>query len=106
MLKRYLEYIKDNPQGYWFKAKPFGWGWTPARVQGWVVLLLFIVGIYANLYRLNLFSASNENKLFEFGYQTIIMVVVLIFICYKKGEKPRWNWGWPKSNKIDKDKLR
>ncbi len=27
MIKKYLNYIKDNPEHYWFKAKIYGWGW-------------------------------------------------------------------------------
>lgn len=25
MFQKYRDYINDNPKGYWFKAKPFGW---------------------------------------------------------------------------------
>ena len=31
MLKQYIAYLKDNPQGYWFKAKLYGWGWVPVN---------------------------------------------------------------------------
>jgi hypothetical protein len=31
LFKEYTDYLKDNPQGYWFKRKLYGWGWTPAR---------------------------------------------------------------------------
>jgi len=40
MIKEYIAYLKDNPQGYWFKAKLYGWGWDPAIWQGWLVLLV------------------------------------------------------------------
>ena len=30
MIKEYIAYLKDNPQGYWFKARLYGWGWAPA----------------------------------------------------------------------------
>ena len=33
MFKNYLDYIRDNPKGYWFKRKPFGYGWTPVKWQ-------------------------------------------------------------------------
>ncbi len=45
MFKTYLDYIRDNPHGYWFKRKPFGWGWTPVKWQGWLVILVYIVPI-------------------------------------------------------------
>ncbi len=43
MIKEYIAYLKDNPQGYWFKRKLYGWGWTPAKWQGWVVVLAFVI---------------------------------------------------------------
>ena len=43
MIKKYLNYLNDNPQGYWFKAKLYGWGWTPAKWQGWLVVLTYII---------------------------------------------------------------
>jgi len=26
MFKKSIDYLKDNPRGYWFKAKLRGWG--------------------------------------------------------------------------------
>jgi len=37
MLKKYIAYLKDNPKRYWFKAKMYGWGWTPVKWQDWLV---------------------------------------------------------------------
>ena len=44
MIKEYVSYLKDNPNGYWFKRKLYGWGWTPATWQGW-----FAIGVYVLL---------------------------------------------------------
>ncbi len=96
---KYIAYIKDNPQGYWFKAKPYGWGWTPARWQGWFVVLVYIVLVLI-LVRTKEESIpgnpdSGSNFLI-FALPIIVLTVLLIFIAYKKGEKPRWQWGFPK----------
>jgi hypothetical protein len=40
----------------------------------------------------------------EFLVETAVLVGLLIFICYKKGEKPRWQWGPPDPDK-NKDKM-
>jgi len=45
MIKEYIKYLKDNPEGYWFKAKLYGFGWAPAAWQGWLVLFVYIVAI-------------------------------------------------------------
>lgn len=84
--KKYFEYLKDNKEGYWFKRKLYGFGWTPAKWQGWLVLfvwvILFISGmsmVYYDWLKSIIFSIS--------------ITIILIFICYKKGEKPKWQWG-------------
>lgn len=42
ILKNYINYLKDNPSGYWFKRKLYGWGWTPATWQGWIITCIYI----------------------------------------------------------------
>ncbi len=93
--KDYTDYIKDNPNGYWFKRKIWGWGWTPARWQGWLTLLIFIVLITANAVRIDSSSHSVSDTLINFLPETVPLVLILIGICYAKGEKPKWQWGFP-----------
>ncbi|MEI7810659.1 MAG: hypothetical protein WCI41_03875 [bacterium] len=75
----------------WFKRKSYGWGWTPCSWEGWIVILVWIIAL--------MFIIAN------IPYETTthflivsLMVLLLIFVCYKKGEKPKWQWG----NKKDK----
>jgi len=35
-----------NPKTYWFARKTFGWGWTPASWQGWLVTAGFLVIVF------------------------------------------------------------
>ncbi len=99
IFKEYLKYLKNNPQGYWFKAKLYGWGWTPAKWQGWLVSFIFTGLIVLNFYRIDSVSHSESDKLTSLIPQTAVLVLVLIFICWKTGEKPRWQWGPPKNDK-------
>src|SRR5947207_1590110 len=99
MIKKYIEYIKDNPEGYWFKAKLYGWGWTPATWQGWLTLLVYIAAIF--LLSLTIDKNSPDREVaFTFAVPLVLLTTTLIGICYKKGERPRWQWGPPKKNKI------
>lgn len=70
----------------WFRRKLYGFGWTPCTWQGWLVILAWAV----------LFVSAMANMDHE-GSKNIAFVIlftgILIFICYKKGEKPRWQWG-------------
>ncbi len=42
MFQKYRDYINNNPKGYWFKNKIYGWGWTPVTWQGWCVIFVYI----------------------------------------------------------------
>lgn len=49
----------------WFKRRRFGWGWTPIRWQGWIVVAVALIAIA---------SASVLTS------ETSTFVVVLVFI--------------------------
>jgi uncharacterized membrane protein len=95
MLKRYIAYLKDNPEGYWFKAKLYGWGWTPVTWQGWLVTLIYAALII--LFGLTLDESSSDREaLFTFVLPVILLTITFFRIAYKKGEKPSWRWGGKK----------
>ncbi len=97
MLKKYFKYIKDNPHNYWFKAKLYGYGWTPVKWRGWLVLSIFLLFILWNASTLPISESVNEDAvLVWFLVKTFSAVLILVWICYLKGEKPRWRWGLPK----------
>lgn len=88
----YVEYLKDNPKGYWFKNKRYGYGWTPARWPGWIVL-----GMYLNLV-IWLVIYADRNLLFEvepsrFVLLILVATLLLITVCWRTGEPLKWNWG-------------
>ena len=99
--QRYVDYLKDNPEGYWFKRKLFGWGWTPVTWQGWVVTLGFIALILGNGIRFEASGATDGDVLLFFG-ETVILIILLILIAWRTGEAPKWQWGIPKK-KEDQD---
>ncbi|MBI1866538.1 MAG: hypothetical protein HY005_01620 [Candidatus Staskawiczbacteria bacterium] len=97
--EEYINYLKDNPDNYWFKRKLYGWGWTPAKWQGWIILIVFIIFIVLNAIAIDSNPEPDADQLTWFFAKTILSVAILIFICYKKGEKPKWQWGMPKKDK-------
>lgn len=89
--------MRDNPKGYWFKRKLYGWGWVPVSKEGWLVVLGFIGVLLLNgFYFASKISTNGEPTTFDlslfFGV-LIISIILLFWICYKKGEKPQWSWG-------------
>ncbi len=102
MSKEYLAYLKDNPKGYWFKVKCYGWGWVPVKLQGWGVVFIYIVLIIGLVLAREKDIPGNPDSgsnFLIFALPIILLTTLLIFICYKKGEKPRWQWGRAKGKK-------
>lgn len=103
IIKRHIEYLKNNPEGYWFKRKLYGWGWTPATWQGWLTLALFI-GIFVWFFVPMLSNPNpSPNDILLFVLKTVAWVATLIGVCYVKGEPPAWQWGLPNDSKDVKD---
>ncbi len=99
MIKEYINYTKDNPKNYWFKAKLYGWGWTPVKWQGWFVVVVYILLILSLVFvreEDTLGNPDSGSNFLTFALPIILFTALLLLICYKKGEKPRWQWGLKK----------
>jgi hypothetical protein len=84
----------EQPEKYWFKAKTYGWGWgLPSSWQGWVVLLLYIIFNIKFFRSIDHVSHSGSDTLMNFFLPFILSTVILMIICYLKGEKLGWRWG-------------
>ncbi len=93
----YISYIKDNPKGYWFRRKLYGYGWTPAKPAGWATTLIYLLFILAVVWR-----PEETNGPFSEQRDVIVFViaatVLFIVITWRTGEPLKWQWG----NKTDK----
>jgi len=69
----------------WFGQKKYGFGWTPLTWQGWAIVAVYTIGILSDLYVVRDHAT--------FLLHALLYTVLLIAICYLKGETPRWNWG-------------
>jgi hypothetical protein len=92
-MTNYIKYLKDNPEKYWFKRKLYGWGWVPASWQGFATLAFFILFFVSNGLTLEGDIASSESEAGWLFVKLLSGVFALIWICYKTGESPRWQWG-------------
>ncbi len=98
IIKKYIDYLNDNPNHYWFKRKLYGYGWTPATREGWGISVLWVAIVIWNFRRLDALSHSGSDTLLNFVPQTIVLILILMAICYKTGEKPKWQWNIPQDN--------
>jgi NhaP-type Na+/H+ or K+/H+ antiporter len=73
----------------WFPAKRYGWGWgTPYGWQGWAVVASYAVLLGSGE---TVFALSQHWAIFV--VYAFVLSSLLVAICWRKGEKPRWRWG-------------
>lgn len=88
---------KGTPNNLWFKRKTYGWGWVPVTWQGWAVTLGYILLAFVFSLTIDDYSTTRE-VLFTFVLPLVLLTITLLRITYKKGEKPRWQWGEDKGD--------
>lgn len=82
-----------NENKIWFKRKSYGWGWTPSVWQGWTIFALWVAFLVWQFRQIDALSHSASDTLIGMTIPFIASTIVLIGICYWKGESPRWQWG-------------
>ncbi|HUO20974.1 MAG TPA: hypothetical protein VMU59_00470 [Caulobacteraceae bacterium] len=73
---------------YWFRAKHYGWGWTPSTWQGWLTLAAFVGLVLADA-----LAFPPRRNLGAYLGLAALAGAALIAICRWKGEPARWRWG-------------
>ena len=77
-------------KSHWFEAKEYGFGWgLPTCWQGWAVLGAFCAATFGGMF---IFPPHLEEG--RYGFYLVAISVVLIVICWIKGPKARWRWGY------------
>ena len=75
---------------YWFRAKKYGWGWgPPATWQGWVFMTAWLAILAVGLVVL----VSRQESVGWLLLYVWLMTLVMLLVCYWKGEPPKWRWG-------------
>lgn len=83
---------------YWFPAKTYGWGWGfPQRWQGWVVIAVYAAAAAVGSVWLVHRFPGGEHKPYAIAYLGALSLVLLA-ICWWKGEPPRWRRGSSKQS--------
>lgn len=72
----------------WFPAKQYGWGWgIPLCWEGWLTMSIFYILVGSAAFH----WLPQHPK--HFVLSCIILTLLLMAVCYLKGEEPRWRWG-------------
>ena len=79
----------SDKKDYWFPAKTYGWGWgLPTVWQGWIVYGIAVVLLIASVF---IFPPAAHPVLFQVYIWSVVLL--LVFVCWVKGEPPSWRWG-------------
>lgn len=77
---------------YWFRARRYGYGWTPSAWQGWAVVAVWIALV--TVLAIAAPAAAGDAPLFALTISAgLAVTVALAVVCWKTGEPPRWRWG-------------
>lgn len=76
-------------RNYWFPAKRHGWGWGPPNNwQGWTV-----IAVFAGLLLAGAMVLLPNHSPVTFTAYSVLLCIVLVMVCWLKGEPPRWRSG-------------
>jgi hypothetical protein len=85
--------VQQGQQRYWFRARRYGYGWTPCTWQGWAVVGVFAL-LFTGTVTGSIAAASVSPILVAIcTVASVMLVLALIYVCYAMGEPARWRWG-------------
>jgi hypothetical protein len=76
----------------WFKAKTYGYGWYACSWEGWAVILIYLAVVIGLIFVLKV-GTLGQTGMIEYFVSVAAATAILIYVCFKKGERPRWRWG-------------
>ena len=87
--------MEEDKKKIWFPGKKYGFGWgLPVTWQGWVVFLAYMLLVIVGSLAFKNYHLSRA----MFSLYIIMLTIILILICWKKGEKAAWRWGKTKKD--------
>ena len=76
----------------WFRARDYGWGWTPVTWQGWAVVLVWFAGVLLLVSRVDDGVTSSSDLVLGYLLPLAVWTVALVIVCRRTGERPSWRW--------------
>ena len=83
---------------YWFKRRRYGWGFFPVTLQGWLVILVFL--IIAVVDGLMTRGGDQDTRFFIIFVTDLVLLFITLF---SKSPSPHWRWGKKDTDNPDED---
>ena len=78
-----------DTKNYWFRAQSYGWGWGfPLTWHGWIIVIAYAAMIIVGFF---IFPFKEKKDLFICWL--VGFTIMLLVICWIKGEPLHWRWG-------------
>lgn len=78
----------------WFPAKRYGYGWgLPCAWQGWIVVALYAALFAGGVWYFDLRGGREPGMVAGLVIYVTALSAILVYVCWRKGEKARWRWG-------------
>ncbi len=77
----------------WFKRKKYGYGWVPSSWEGWFVIVLYILFLILKFENADIPPRTFNDTIFGIVVPMVVATIILLVVCYVKGEKLKWMWG-------------
>lgn len=81
----------------WFRRKTYGWGWTPITWEGWLVTFITVLIPIGIKFALKIMEFQRSLQYFYMWASVPLLLMSLTLICFRYGEKPKWQWGIKKT---------
>lgn len=84
---------REKPKPLWFKAHTYGYGWTPATWQGWLLLaIMLFLSVFVGFLVSDHAGTINQIIIDAFPFWFLI-ITTFFAIVHRTGDKAHWHWG-------------
>src|SRR4029078_11983755 len=78
---------------YWFRAKRYGFGWTPSGWRGWAAVAVWAAVFGALIAGASIAAAASAVLAAAFAGLAVVVTALLAWVTWRRGEPARWRWG-------------
>lgn len=96
--------MTTDKKDYLMKRRRYGWGWTPVKWQGWLLIGMQLAIIFVAITFLPTKSVQpTPTELLAFFAIVVFAIATIILISFINSPAPAWRWGKKPGDNPDED---